>query len=225
MQSASPQDLRGIDVSRWQGEIDWQAVRGDNIDFAYLKATEGTTWVDPKFFENARGGRHAGMPVGAYHFARPDLNQTLKNAVTEAQHFIKIQLQGFGNFGDIYPVLDLEKPFPKNKKTVSVSYLLSWVDIFKSYFEGETGRTLMLYTGIFFIREYDHFKKPLSGYPLAEMPLWIALFPKSASPYTTSPPDAGNWNRWTVWQYTDNGRVKGIDGKVDLNRALPELLS
>ena len=224
MQAAKSQDLHGIDVSRWQGVINWKAVKGDNIDFAYLKATEGTTWVDPKFLDNARNARDAGMPVGAYHFARPDLNLTLENAVEEARHFIKTQQLGFGNLGDIYPVLDLETPFPR-EDTVSASHLLSWVDTFKSHFEGETGHTLMLYTGIFFIREYNNFKHSASGYPLADMPLWIALYPKSVSPYKTSPPDAGNWNRWTVWQYSDNGKVDGIDGSVDLNHAVPELLT
>jgi len=60
--------IRGVDVSRHQGKIDWQKVAGDDIAFAYIKATEGGDWRDPQFKTNWRGARNAGLATGAYHF-------------------------------------------------------------------------------------------------------------------------------------------------------------
>ncbi|MEW5920042.1 MAG: GH25 family lysozyme [Bacillota bacterium] len=108
---------------------------------------------------------------------------------------------------------------------MKTAFLLSWVETFKNYFEEQTGRTLAIYTGIYFIKEYNNFRHPGSGYPLADAPLWIAFYPKASQKKTTVPPDLGSWTRWTVWQYTDRGKVKGIEGKVDLNRGIPELLT
>lgn len=224
MQAARIQDLQGIDISHWQGTVNWKAVKDDKINFVYLKCSEGKNWIDPTFLDHAREARYANLPVGAYHFARPDINVNQKDAVEEAKHFSKTLKRGFGNYGDICPVLDLEKPFPKDETVMSTSYLLSWVDTFRSHFEKETGHTLMLYTGIFFIRAYNNFRHPDSTYPLARMPLWIAFYPELASPYTAPPQDAGSWKKWTVWQYTDKGVVNGIEGEVDRNRAVPELL-
>lgn len=224
MQGVKAQDLQGIDVSRWQGKIDWDAVREDDIDFTYIKCTEGKGWVDPMFMINAKQARAAGIPVGAYHFARPDLNPTLGNALEEAWHFLETMQKGFADFGDLDPVLDLEVPYPRDEKVIKPLFLLAWVETFRKFFAEQTGRTLMLYSGVYFIREYNNFRHPGCGYTLADMPLWIAYYPK-ASHKTAAPPDLGKWTRWSVWQYTNKGKIQGIEGKVDLNRGLAELLT
>ncbi|MHB1419830.1 MAG: glycoside hydrolase family 25 protein [Bacillota bacterium] len=225
MQQVSPNCIKGIDVSHWQGDIDWHGIKSDGIRFAYLKATEGKTTIDSKFVSNAAGARSVGIPTGAYHFARPDLNITLENAKEEAQSFINAMQKGFGagNFGDISPSLDLEVPARKDQGTISTDHLLAWADAYKNYFKKQTGKTLMLYTGEYFIKMHGNFHFPAPGNPLADMPLWIALYPKSSN-NQTSPANVGSWSKWTIWQYTNLGKVKGITGNVDLNWALPELL-
>src|SRR3954453_19425142 len=62
---------QGIDVSHWQGQIGWLQVGAAGFDFAFAKATEGTTYTDPTYGTNRSGGGGAGLPLGAYHFARP----------------------------------------------------------------------------------------------------------------------------------------------------------
>ena len=226
MQTENNKVLNGVDVSHWQGVIDWSTVNANGIIFAYLKATEGLTWVDSRFTANASSARSAGIYTGAYHFARPDLNPSLESAKEEVRNFIDTLQRGFGtgNFGDIYPALDLEVPFPKKDDKFSTARLIKWANTFRNYFQQLTGKTLMIYTGVYFIKEYDNFSYENLKNPLANMPLWIALYPRSKE-NPEAPPDAGKWSRWTIWQYTNQGKVKGIKGDVDLNWAEPELLT
>ncbi|MHB1128081.1 MAG: glycoside hydrolase family 25 protein [Bacillota bacterium] len=226
MQPVNSSCVQGVDVSHWQGAIDWHAVKNAGIKFAYVKATEGRTTVDPKYLSNALGARSAGLATSAYHFARPDLNPTLDDAREEARNFINTLQKGFGAgfFGDIDPALDLEVPIGKNQKAMPTEKLLAWARAFKSYFKTQTGRSLMIYTGQYFIKAYNNFNYPFPGNPLADMPLWIAMYPTLAG-NSTSPPDQGSWTKWTIWQYTSSGKVAGIDGNVDLNWAMPELFN
>ena len=74
------QDVLGIDVSNWQGNVDWEEVAGDGYTFAWAKATEGMTYTDPMFFNNMENGIDANIVMGAYHFARPDNNSPQEDA-------------------------------------------------------------------------------------------------------------------------------------------------
>ena len=225
MQKASASCLHGIDVSHWQGEIDWHSVKKDNISFAYIKSTEGRTYTDPRFISNARGAITANIPTGAYHFARPDNNPTKQGAIEEAKHFIKTMAEGFGKnrVGGILPVLDLEVQPAKKDSEAATHEILEWTASFDRYFTESTGKALMLYTGSYFIKEHNNFNHPAHGFILAHMPLWIAMYPHARG-NPEYPDNAGGWARWTAWQYTNSGRVKGIKGNVDLNWAVPELV-
>ena len=103
--------IRGIDVSSHQTRVDWGRVKSDGIGFAYIKATEGTGFVDPRFGAYWAGARAAGLPRGAYHFARPDTNSgatpatVAKDAHAEADAFLAVAAP---KSGDLLPVLDLE---------------------------------------------------------------------------------------------------------------------
>jgi GH25 family lysozyme M1 (1,4-beta-N-acetylmuramidase) len=66
--------LKGIDVSHWDGKIDWAQVKNAGVGFAYIKATEGTNFVDSQFAHNLAGAKDVGLPFGLYHFLRPDNN-------------------------------------------------------------------------------------------------------------------------------------------------------
>ena len=189
------------------------------MSFVYAKASEGISFVDSQFINNVNGARNNGIVVGGYHFARPEARPTLVGARQEADHFMSVLQQGFGQgqYGDIFPVLDVETPYPRDGLTMSTSVLLRWINEFRRYFKERTGKTIMLYTAIFFIESYDNFYHPVpTGNPLLDMPLWIAHYPH-LNPAQPIPPDRGGWSYWTVWQYTDQGSVAGISGNVDLN--------
>lgn len=87
MQSRSATHAKGIDVSHWQGIIDWKKVRGAGYSFAFLKATEGSRIVDDRFRANAQDAKNAGLLVGAYHFTRAASTDDVKN---EVDHFLQV---------------------------------------------------------------------------------------------------------------------------------------
>src|SRR5262249_52944076 len=93
--------LAGIDVSHWQGSINWAKVGGDGVSFAIMKATEGRSYVDPTYSTNVDGATSNGIAVGAYHFAGPSSQQG--DAVAEADHFVSVARNAAG---DVLPALD-----------------------------------------------------------------------------------------------------------------------
>lgn len=201
MQCRCDSDVFGIDISNYQGNIDWARVKASGVQFAYVKATEGATWTDPMFMTNVNGARAVGIPVGAYHFARPD--QT--SAIDEAKHFVSL-LQSVQT--DLMPVLDLEEPSDPSK--IAVDALVKWTRDFINYVQQATGRKVMLYTGNWFVNRYNGLNNAL-----CDLPLWVANYAN-----IPAPPDCGGWTRWTVWQYASDGRVDGINGDVDVNVAV-----
>jgi hypothetical protein len=124
-----PGYIEGIDISHWQGPIDWPAVAASGREFAFMKASESTTYVDPTYPTNDAGARAAGLVVGAYHFARPDL--TPGDAVAEADHFAN-QLHLVS--GDLPPVLDLEQT-----GGLGVPDLHAWVEAFLEQLHADRG--------------------------------------------------------------------------------------
>jgi lysozyme len=79
--------IKGIDVSHWQGDIDWKKVKDDGVEFAFIKATEGTSFIDDKFLANINGANAVGIKTGAYHFARFGCVEEEKE---EARHFLDV---------------------------------------------------------------------------------------------------------------------------------------
>ena len=100
------QTIYGIDVSHWQGNIDWELLSEDGYTFSWVKATEGMTYTDPMFFNNISNGMATDIVMGAYHFARPDNN----TAEEDATNFLNIASDYIGP-GFLPPVLDLENPY------------------------------------------------------------------------------------------------------------------
>lgn len=199
MQNRSSVDIKFIDVSHWEGNIDWNAVKMSGIQAAYAKATEGVSYIDPTFVQNVQAARTAGVLIGAYHFAHPEQN----DAVSEAKYFVNI-LQA--NQTDLMPVLDLESPVDHNTSNLTGAALSQWARDFINYVKQATGRNVMLYTGVWYITEFG-----ISG--LSDVPLWIAR-------YSNIPPiDCGGWTEWTAWQYTDSGQIPGV-GNCDVSAAV-----
>lgn len=183
--------VRGIDVSHFQGEIDWRAVAGAGIRFCFIKATEGVGDIDPMFHRNWSGAAAAGILGGAYHFFHPNLD-----ARQQAEHFLSVvSLDG----ETLPPALDIEVTDGVDRHGLQ-SAIRTWVETVRA----STARKPVLYTDPSFWRENV-------GADLSEYPLWLAC-------YADEPALPPGWHTWTFWQHSDQGTVDGIDGAVDLDR-------
>ena len=196
--------LEGIDVSHWQGTIDWSRVRAAGKKFAFIKASEHTSFVDNKYQTNRANAKAAGLKVGAYHFARPDVGTT--DAYAEADHFIET---ADWKSGELRPVLDLE-----DTGGLSSSALQTWVKAFLQRIYDRTGVRAVIYVSPAFWSGKMGNSRWFAdnGYDV----LWIAHWTTASSPSVP----AENWGgkSWTFWQYTSDGSVSGISGRVDLDR-------
>jgi lysozyme len=172
--------------------------------FAYIKASESTDYVDPLYAQNRAQARAAGLYVGAYHFAQP--STTAGDAVAEADHFIAVAAPAKG---DLLPVLDLER-----SNGLSSVALTAWVRAYMGEILLRTGVHGVIYVSPSFWKTYmgDTSWFSLNGFDV----LWVAHWTSASTP--TVP--GGNWggHGWTFWQYTSDGAVPGISGRVDLNR-------
>lgn len=189
-------ELHGIDVSRHQRNIDWEAVSKMNhrdvaIKFAFIKASEGRTVVDEYFDENWGEAKDNGIMRGAYHFYRPHLTADEQAALffRQVPKLVK---------GDLPPVLDIEMrgscPPARLKKN-----LKRWLVLV----ENKYGMTPILYTN------YGFYKAYLTGKEFKKYPLWVAHYRTPDINYKVS--------TWHFWQHSDHGRVNGIRGTVDFN--------
>lgn len=200
--------LHGIDVSEWQGQLDWRHVRlpGQELSFAFTKSTEGVSEVDPHFAHNWRGIRDAGLYRGAYHYATPHSTDggspgaIRAQAAAEAEHMLReIEAAGGLHDDDLPPALDLEYP----TTNLDGAQLHEWVGAWAETVHHHIAHRPIIYTG-------GLWKTKLASYTDAfGCPLWLAQYGPPVVPRA--------WRTWTFWQYTDTGHVDGISGSVDLD--------
>jgi GH25 family lysozyme M1 (1,4-beta-N-acetylmuramidase) len=215
MQDKNPNSRFGVDINEYTQSVQFD-ILATKVDFLYLRASGSATGrfrVDRKFVDFAKSSRSYGIPVGAYHFSLPSYDLT--DADRQCDDFINTLQDGFGSkdYGDLFPVIDVEAPLDKS---ISTKTLIEWIDRFRKRFEKKTRRRLMIYTGTNFIEFYDDFHIPGRGYPLKNMPLWIAMYTKiKINP--KFPPNVGGWTRWRIWQYSEDQNVAGIGNPVDAN--------
>jgi len=196
--------LQGIDVSYYQGTINWSQVKAAGKAFAIVRVSDGTTFMDPKFATNWRGAKAAGLVVGAYQFFRP-----AQDPIKQADIMVEqLKAMGFGA-GDIPPVLDVEAQDGVSDATVAAR-VNSWLQRVQS----RLGRLPSMYTSPGFWSGLGNPKPSPLPY------LWVAHWGVSCP----SLPPA--WGRLRFHQYSSTGRVSGISGDVDLdyyNGSLAEL--
>jgi lysozyme len=196
-------DLAGIDVSHWQGDIGWADMVGaGGVDFVIAKATEGRIYQDDEYARNKAKADEFGVPFTAYHFASPDT--TANDAVLEADSFVDTAQLGPGN---LRPVLDLEK-----NGGLGTKKLRKWVKAWLARVELRVGAKPIIYTSPSFWHDKMGNSRWFANNGYA---LWIAHW-HVAKPRVP----ASNWGGqgWTIWQYDNCGTVAGIDGCVDLDR-------
>jgi lysozyme len=190
-----PTTLEGIDVSHWDGTVDWAKVKASGRSFAFAKATEGTTYVDPKFAENWAGMKQHQLARSAYHFFHANADP-----IAEADHFL--QTMGPLEPGDLPPTLDLEVTDGQSAATIT-STAIQWLD----HVAQQTGMLPILYTSPSFVTGSMGSPAGLETHALLWIANWGVTCPTVPAPYTT----------WGFWQYDDMGAVPGITGNVDLN--------
>ena len=204
-QSVLGQFVSGIDVSNWQGTIDWDEVKNDGQVYAWSKATEGMTYQDPQFINNITNGLSAGVVMGAYHFARPDNNLATEDAANFLTHASEYIGPGF-----LPPVLDLENPYSGGQAILltdlfSSSELSIWALEWMNIVENETGVAPVIYINGNYA---NYLNSSLNAYGL-----WFA----QPDELMTPPTNIGSWSNWSFKQYSWWGDVSGIVGDVDLN--------
>ena len=184
----------GIDVSRWQGEINWEMVAAAGYRFAVIRATVGDYYTDPQFCVNWSGARDAGLLVSAYHVVRPDAS-----ADSQIDRFF----DALGDRkADLPVVLDIEV-----SGGVSPADITACIRHCLQKVEQMHGRKPIIYTAKWF---WNYHVLPSSGW--SEYDLWVANYGVSA------PSLPAAWSGWKFWQYSEKGDVPGIGtGSTDLD--------
>ena len=194
----SPRKLavHGVDVSRWQGEIDWPKLRRQGANFAYIKATDGGDHLDPMFKKNWRQANEAGLKRGAYHFF-----YWCRAASEQADWFIRNVPKVPGA---LPPVIDVEWNHLSNcKKRPSRATVLEKMQVFMDRLERHYGQRPIIYTAP------DFYADNLQG-AFTDYPFWlraVAQHPSKVYP----------GRKWLFWQYSGSGLSHGVTGKIDLN--------
>jgi len=187
--------LDGIDVSYYQGIINWDTVKAQNISFVFIKASEGVTITDPKFQYNWECSKNVKITRGAYHFFRPNID-----GKQQALLFLKVV-----NFepGDLIPVVDVEytRSIRKTRRTTYLSNL----NKFMNEVYDQTGKLPIIYTSVYF---WDCYYGPY--FNTDNFIIWEAS-------YTTSMISSKYFKPAVFWQYSCKGKIRGINGYVDLN--------
>ena len=182
----------GIDVSDHQRDIDWRATAANKkIQFVYVKATEGATYASKRYLYNIENARRHGIKVGSYHFIR-----TGSRIRDQFENFKRVAKKADQ---DLIPLIDIEV-----RQGWTNQQLRDSVKLFADLVEEHYGCRPMIYTSSSFFNN-------ILGAAFADYPLFIAR-------YAASEPSLSCGAKWTLWQFSERGRIAGIDHNVDLSR-------
>ena len=188
--SANYSVREGIDVSHYQGTIDWEQVaRAGDVGYVFVKASEGSTIQDDTYNYNVSEARRAGLLVGSYHFFRANTN--LDDQLANFTSLAKRDQQ------DLLPIVDVE-----HTNGVGDSELVDRLHQFLEKVTKYYGRRPILYTFVNFYNRY------LSGQGFDHYPLMVAF-------YRDAQPELYDGRKYIIWQYSSRGRKDGIHGRVD----------
>ncbi len=187
--------IRGIDISSYQGDIDFAAVKASGVGFVYAKATQGIGYIDDHYATYHDACKAYGIPFGAYHFL-----STQTDPAEQAKHFLTTIA---GREGELLPMIDVELAVG------TPATMVARIAAFMAAVEGTLhGKKMLLYTYLSFWNTAMNGASDFSGHPL-----WVAEY--NGDPAPTLP---AGFRSWTIWQHASIGRVPGIKGDVDLDR-------
>lgn len=191
---------RGMDVSEWQGDIDFRKVKEAGIEVVYIRAGQGFSYEDAKFERNYEEAKKNGLKVGAYHYVTA---RNTDEAKLQAQFFVSLISK---KQIDCRLAMDFESFGNLSRKEINKIALEFIKEV-----ERLSKKEVVVYSNT-----YD--ATNIFNKEVAEYPLWVAQYGVS------SPQDNGNWNNWIGFQYSSTGRVSGIEGNVDLDRFTENIL-
>lgn len=187
-------NIFGLDVSHYQGKINWKQISkfndGTAVSFVFIRAAIGKDEADQKFSLNWAGAKKYGLIRGAYHYYRPD-----ENSIEQANNFISIvKLKK----GDLPPVLDIEAVSSiQTVKSLKIG-LKKWLNKIEKHFRVKP----IIYTGDSYYKDF------LNDTSFNKYTFWIANYNKIKQP---------KHKRWKIWQFSRSGHIKGIAHEVDFN--------
>ena len=188
--------VAGLDLSHYNGSVNFAQLAAGGLAFAYLKASEGRFTKDPLYATNYAGFQQNQIPRGAYHFFYPQLD-----AQAQAANFLSVVTQL--NAGDLPPVLDVEVSGEQSPSAIAAA-MQQWLDAVQQ----SLGRTPMIYTAAGF------WNTALGGTTsFASYPLWVAEYTGNSSPRLPT-----GFSNYVFWQYSQSGSVPGIASNVDLDQ-------
>lgn len=192
---AARYEVRGADVSHHQGLIDWAALAQDDVDFVYIKSTEGSTHVDEAFQDNWDGARSQGLVTGAYHFFSFD-----SSGAAQARNVIRTVPMAPGM---LPPVVDVEAYGRYHDELPDAHSAQPILDDLLARLENHFGRPAIIYTTT---SVYEALIR--DNYP--DNPIWIRSV-------LTPAPSLADGREWTFWQYSNRDHRSGIATYVDMN--------
>lgn len=184
----------GIDVSEWQGKINWKKVARTGVRYAYIRACVGSHYVDSQFRRNHRNARRNKIKTGFYHYITA---RSVRQARRQARFFARtIEPYDY----DLRPVMDFESFGRLSKREINRIALAYLKELKK-----RTGKKVAIYS------DSNNATNTFTDSRLRKYPLWVAA-------YGTTRPPTGQWRTYAAWQYADDGRIPGIrDDSVDLD--------
>lgn len=196
--ASSQTQYDGIDVSNWQGYIDYKRVKESGIDIVYIKASEGTTFKDPYLEYNYQNAKANGLKVGFYHFLTAINTEQAKK---QAQFFASV-------ISGKVPDCKLSMDFEEFNEGISNDEINQISEVFLQTLKELTQKEVIVYSNLYHSQRFF-------SYELAQKyPLWLAYY----GDYNNIANVRSNWNTWDGVQYTSKGTVSGIDGYVDKNK-------
>lgn len=186
--------LNGIDVSEWQGSIDYSEVANDGIEVVYIRAGEGSGYVDPYYLRNYNGAKNNGIKVGFYHYVTA---MSTEEAIQQADFFTSL-IGGLD--ADCRLAVDFEQ-----FGDLSVPEINNITLAFASRVEENTGKEVVIYSDA--SNAIDIFNQNVAD----NYPIWVADY------YVEEPESNGKWDSWVGFQYSNLGNINGINARVDLD--------
>ncbi|MEU6293121.1 lysozyme [Streptomyces sp. NPDC005047] len=203
--------IEGVDVSSHQGNVAWSTLWKSGVKWAYVKATEGTSYRNPYFAQQYGGSYDTGMIRGAYHFATPDTS----GGKAQADYFVD-HGGAWSKDGKTLPgVLDIEyNPYGATCYGKTKTQMVSWIKSFVDRYEARTGREAAIYTSTNWWTQCTGNSSAFG----AKNPLWVARYASSVGALPAG------WDFHTMWQYTSTGKTVGdhnkFNGSLDRVKAL-----
>jgi lysozyme len=184
--------VRGVDISGHQGAVDWDLLKADGVDFAYIKASEGETFNDPRFSRNWYAAEQAGILRGAYHFFTQ-----CRSGKAQAQNFMRVVPV---DPNALPPVVDAEHMGPC-LQSPAVKDVAAEIEVFLNALQAQYKVRPIIYTTREFHDAYLAGKFPKERFWVRR----LLLAPQFRQ------------NQWVFWQYHNRGRRAGVGGPVDLD--------